>query len=165
MAMFTRTAGSNEREPLGGREADGFDEWLTLTTEQTREARDHLRETLPLSNPMRYVATEAARHYHDTLSAWSHVKIARNRGERDDPTRDNFETGLIAYVMRAYGAAEFARSQGYGPNGTTSGGRPVADISAEYLRGCLVLAKYVGISELTVAACQDDQAALSALRA
>jgi hypothetical protein len=158
MALFTELPG-RERNPLGGREADSFDQWLRVTAQTMTEARDDLRERLPLANPMRYVGVEAARHYETVLSGWEHVK----RG-RDEKARDHFEVELISQVMSAYGAAEFARKQGYGPDDTTAGGRPMADVSAEYLRSCIILAKYVGVSELTVHACRDDQAALMALR-
>jgi len=159
MALFTETPG-RERNPLGGREADGFGQWLKVTAQTMAEARDDLRERLPLGNPMRYVAREAAKHYAETLAAWGMVE--RRQADRE---RDRFEVGLIAGVMSAYGAAEFARSRGYGPEDTTAGGRPMADVSAEYLRACIILAKYVGVSELDVHACGDDQAKLMALRA
>lgn len=164
MALFTEHAG-RERNPLGGREADGFDQWLTVTAQVTREARDDLRENLSPRHPMRYVAAGAARDYDNALSAWSHVKVAQHRSKEDaDRVRDVFETGLIAGVMIAYGAAQYARECGYGPNDRTSGGRPVADIAAEYLRACFILAKYVGVDDGAVAACRDDQSALVALR-
>jgi hypothetical protein len=158
MALFTETP-DRERNPLGGREADGFALWLVTSTQKAREARDLLRRTLRLDNPMRYVATEAARHYGAVLADWDHVKR-----DKDGRSRDAFEVGLIAKVMSAYGSAEFARSRGYGPDDVTAGGRPMADVAAEYLRACIILAKYAGVSELTVHACQDDQAALMALR-
>lgn len=159
MALFTETS-DRERNPLGGREADGFDQWLRVTTQTVSETEGELRERLPLSNPMRYVGIEAARHYGAVLSGWEHVK--RGRGER---ARDRFEVDLIAKVMSAYGAAEFARNQGYGTEDTTAGGRPMTDVAAEYLRACIILAKYVGVSELDVHECRDDQAALMGLRA
>lgn len=144
--------------PLGGREADGFDQWLRVTAQTMRETGDDLRERLRLSNPMRYVAIEAAKHYAETLAAWNEVER-----RQDGRERDRFEVDLIAGVMSAYGAAEFARSRGYGPEDTTAGGRPMADVAAGYLRACIILAQYVGVSELDVHACKGDQAALMAL--
>jgi hypothetical protein len=159
MALFTETP-DRKRNPLGGREADGFDQWLRVTTQTMSETEGDLRGRLPLGNPMRYVAIEASSHYGRVLGAWKAVQ----KGQGDGRERDRFEVELISQVMSAYGAAEFARNQGYGPDDTTAGGRPMADVSAEYLRACIILAKYVGVSELTVHACRDDQAALMALR-
>lgn len=160
MALFTETK-DRKREPLGGREVDGFGQWLRVTTQTVEEADDDLRERLPLGNPMRYVAIEASRHYGKVLGAWKSVE----RGWGGPGARDRFEVELIAGVMSTYGAAEFARSRGYGPEDTTAGGRSMADVAAEYLRACIILAKYVGVSELDVHACGDDQAKLMALRA
>lgn len=159
MALLTETK-DRKREPLGGREVNGFGQWLRVTTQASKEADGDLRERLPLGSPMRYVAIGASRHYERVLDAWGDVE----REGSDPGARDRFEVELIAGVMSAYGAAEYARSQGYGPSDTTGGGRPVADIAAEYLRACIILAKYAGVSDLDVAKCRDDQAALMALR-
>jgi hypothetical protein len=113
---------------------------------------------------MRYVAREAASHYAGVLTEWEYVKRGRSQYVRNDLARDHFEVSLISKIMSAYGAAEFARGRGYGPDDITAGGRPMMDVSAEYLRACIILANYVGVSELTVHACRDDQAALMALR-
>jgi hypothetical protein len=160
MAQFTETPG-RERNPLGGREADGFDQWLREATQLMGESEDSLREELPLGNPMRYVAVEASAHYGRMLGAWKEV----SKGHGGDGARDRFEVNLISAVMSAHGAAEYARSRRYGPDDTTAGGRPMADVGAEYLRACTILAKYVGVNELDVHACGGDQAKLSALRA
>ncbi|MFE0472605.1 hypothetical protein ACFW2V_13420 [Streptomyces sp. NPDC058947] len=163
MALFT-DAPDRERNPLGGREAEGFALWLVTSAQKAREAWDLLREQLPLSNPMRYVAREAASHYAGVLAEWENVKRGRSQYVRDDLARDYFEVTLISKVMSAYGAAEYVRECGYGSNSITADGRPIADVSAEYLRTCIILAKYIGVSELDVYACRDDQAALMALR-
>jgi hypothetical protein len=109
---------------------------------------------------MRHVAVEASSHYGTVLGAWKAVQ----KGHGGDGARDRFEVYLITRVMSAYDAADFARNQGYGPDDTMADGRPMVDVSAEYMRACIILAKYVGVSELTVHACQSDQAALMALR-
>lgn len=163
MTLFTERAG-RERNPLGGREADGFAQWLLVTEFSVREAESLARARSEASDPLRYVAISAARHYGSVLTEWQGVQAGRSDHVRDDLARDHFEVGLIAAVMSAYGAARFAQEQGHGHGGATAGGRPVADVSAEYLRACTILAKYVGVSELDVAACRDDQDALTALR-
>lgn len=160
MALYTEYAGDKRgHEPLGGREADGFGQWLETTELQMREQRESLINSLSLDNPLRYVAREAAAHYGSVLHAWGHVV----RGS-DPRARHEFEVRLISEVMRAYSAAEFARQCGYGPKDVTSGGRPLQDITTEYLRTCIILGKYAGVGELTVTACQGDQDALTALR-
>lgn len=159
MALYTEYAGAGFREPLGGREADGFGQWLATTTQTVTEAAESLRERFPLANPMRYVAIEAARHYGRISGEWRNVT-----GGRDVKARHRFEVDLIAEVMGTYGALQFARRRGYGHHDVTAGGRPMEDVSAAHLRACIILAKYVGIDDATVAACRDDQAALMSLR-
>lgn len=160
MAMYTEHAGKSIREPLGGREADGFGQWLATTTQTVKEAAKHLQGSLPLGNPMRYAAIEAERVYRRTLTHWRHVTDGR-----DPLARHHFEVALIENVMSTYGTAEFARKRGYGPQDVTAGGRPMEDVAAAYLRACIILGKYTGVDDATVAACRDDQAALMSLRA
>lgn len=151
------------REPLGGREAEGFDAWLTDTVRQTHESREALRSE-PLNNPVRYMSVEAERQYGCVLAEWRDVKAGRRTSVVSELARDRFEKGLIGQVMASYGAWQFARERGYGPNDWTAGGRPMMDVSGEYVRRCKVLAAYVGVDEVTVSACRDDQDALTALR-
>lgn len=164
MGLFVETPG-RERNPLGGKEAADFDRWLMVAAANAEEAREALSGRLSPGNPMDYVANSAARHYGQVLTDWQDVKAGRSKHVRDDLARDQFEVSLIAAVMSAYGAAEYARERGYKAGDTTNGGRPVADVSAEYLRACIILAQYVGVSEMDVHACEGDQAALMALRA
>lgn len=160
MTLFTEKPGRTHN-PLGGREADGFDQWLRVT-EQT--AREGMPASQTLGTTGRYMATSAARDYANVLRDWRDVQAGRSAHVRDELTRDHFEVGLISQVMSAYGAAEYARARGYGPDDTTAGGRPVADIGAEYLRACVILAKYIGLGDVTVLECRGDQDALMALR-
>lgn len=160
MALYTEYIGDRRvHEPLGGREADGFDQWLAVTAANAAEARERLSQTLPLGAAGRYIAAGADNGYAAVLKGW---KAAREG--RTGASRHHFEVGLISAVMSAHGAAEYARQHCAGLE-KTRGGRFVADITAEYLRSCVILAKYVGVSETAVAARGDDQAALSALRA
>lgn len=165
MTLFTDTPG-RERNPLGGQAADGFGMWLVTTEMSVRETRDLMRgKVWEQNNPLPYVTMSAASHYGTVLAEWQGVLAGRGEHVRDELARDHFEVGLISAAMSAHGAAEFARERGYKDHESTSGGRPMADVAAEYRRACTILAKYVGTSELTVAACGGDQAALSALRA
>jgi hypothetical protein len=104
MAQFAETP-DRQRNPLGGREVDGFDQWLRVTAQTMCETEWDLPGRLRTDNPMRHVAVEASSHYGTVLGAWKAVQ------------------------------------KGHGGD-----------------------AKYVGVSELTVHACQSDQAALMALR-
>ncbi|MCP9209551.1 hypothetical protein [Streptomyces cucumeris] len=135
MALFT-DHGGRQREPLGGAD-QGFDIWLQ--------------------------AMGAERHYGTLLRHWEDVKRGKSPHVRDDLAQDHFEVTLIAEVMSTYGAVRHAMESGYRPGDTIVGGRQVADISAEYLRACLILACYVGVGDATVAACRDDQDALMSL--
>jgi len=154
MALYTIYPGRTP-EPLGGGERPVFDQWVRNTLQSVTEAQEQLK-SLPLGDVRRYIATSAWRHYYFLVREWDQV----GRGKR---SRDNFETSLIAAVMSAYGVAETARKS-YPEGGTTAGGRPMADIGAEYIRACLILAHYVGTTDTAVAACGEDQAALEALR-
>jgi hypothetical protein len=165
MALFMDRSG-RERNPLGGYAADGFDQWLRVTEQTVREAAKPggPLSALATDHAGRYLATSAARHYGDVLKEWTDVKAGRSAHVRDELARDHFEVGLIAKVMSAYGAAQYARECGYDRDGVTAGGRPMVDVTGEYLRACIILGKYLGVSEVTVAACTDDQDAFLALR-
>lgn len=155
MALFTYTQ-DRTREPLGGREAEGFDMWIRHAARLSKEGREALKSR-PLGDAIRYISVSAERDYTSVLAAWQNLA-------RDPKQRDDFEVGRIAAVMGAFGAASFARDMGYKPGDTCNGGRPMADVAAEYLRACMILAAYVGTTVEAVAACGEDQEKLSALR-
>lgn len=150
-----------DANPLGGREADGFDRWLRSTHESIRAAWEAVRDTSAApDNVLRYMACSAARDYGLVLEEWEDVKAGRGRMVRGDLTRDRFERTLLALVVTTHGAARSAVESGH-----EAGGRPLPDITGAYLRACIIFAQYVGVSEVIVAECGDDQGKLSALRA
>jgi hypothetical protein len=166
MALFTEYPG-RERNPLGGQESAEWDAWIREAARMASEAREALRD-MPLThdngkvNVLRYMSVNTEREHSGVLAEWESVQRRDRAG--DTGARDRFEVGLISRVMSAHGAAEFARQQGYGPDDTTAGGRPMADVSGEYMRACTILARYVGVDPMTVVTCDGDQARLSALR-
>jgi len=156
MALYTHHA-NRKREPLGGRESEGFGAWIEEAALMSAEGRKVL-SSRPLGDAIRYISVSAERDYAVVLASWRNLT-------RDATRRDDFEVGLIAAVMGSRGAARFARDMGYGPGDTCNGGRPMADVAAAYLRSCMTLAAYVGVTPEVVMTCGEDQDKLSALRA
>lgn len=162
MALFTETP-DRERNPLGGKEAAGFDQWITTTAREAAKVRKALEAAgLDRSNPMRYVAPEMDLHYNRVLRNWRDVKAGQCMHARDDLARDHFEVSLVADVMSAYGAWRYALGR-FGRGGVTPGGRPVVSLESEYNRACTILSQYLGVDLDAVRECADDQAALLGL--
>lgn len=147
------------RNPLGGREADGFGAWI----ETTHAAMVGMLDVLPQDHKDRdpgLMMADAELHYRRIMNKFRHV-----RDESAPEYRDQLETALISDVMRAHGKAAYARRQSDAGLPARKGRQSWGRMCGEYLRACMILGEYLGVSQLLVAECGDDQAALSALRA
>lgn len=146
------------RNPLGGREADGFGEWITTTYLQMRDLRDQFHRPEDDNIPARMVR-EAADHYGRVRRMWF-----RADGEADVHPRDSLEIMLIRDVMQGYHLAEYARERTAAGDQRAPDKRAYTLMAAEYVRTCLILAQYTGVQQTDVSACGADQGKLSALR-
>ena len=159
MALFTYYVGRTP-EPLGGKEADGFAEWLEESARTVRDSYEKIRETEPIDSVTRYIAHSADKEYGMTLSEF--------RAMGRDGSRDHFEAALIGNVIGAAGVLRFARDLEENKHplrpSARKGGRPMDDVELSWGRACLILAKYVGCDVERVKECREDQKACEALR-
>jgi len=159
--MFTDYQG-RKREPLGGKEVPGFGPWLHSAHKEVTESLEVLRRTVPVENPVRYIANSAHRDFAALLHRWRLMEMGKSPNVSDEHARDDFEVSLIADVMSAHGAREYAVSIGWGERPEPTG-RPMVDVDAAYERACTFLARYMGIDPKRVKECGGDQDKLMGL--
>lgn len=147
------------RNPLGGREADGFGDWVTTTYLQMRDTAAQFTRPEDESVPAQMMR-ESQLHYGRVRQRW----VAITAPDAWEFARDSFEVMLITDVMSAHALATYAREQVAAGRSPRPGERPWALMCAEYVRATLILATYLGIDQAAVGKCGDDQDKLSALR-
>jgi hypothetical protein len=162
MALFMHTQ-DRKREPLGGREAKGFGDWLNETHQEVSETYAVLQESLPLGHASRYLAQSAHRDYAGWVHLWKLLQLGKSPSVIDEWARDDFEVKLIANVMSSYGALRYA--QDINLERVQRNGRPMLDVVGEYERACLLLSRYLGIHRDCVVECNGRQDKLMALGA
>jgi hypothetical protein len=143
-------------EPLGGREADGFGYWLSVTIGQMEEAVKST-SALGADTPSARLCRDAYDHYVRIIKMFG-----RARDGVTEHSRDLLETELIHDVIVSHAWAAYARERSTAglPD---DGERIYLQMSSAYLRSILILATYVGVDQLTVGICQGDQDALLTL--
>lgn len=147
------------RNPLGGAEADGFGEWLTETYLRMRDVADQMSRPEDDSIPARLMR-DAKAYYGRVRDLW-----LRARDGEWEFSRDVLEVSLIKDVMDGHYWAEHAREMSRLGIDPEPGKRAWAQMSAEYLRACVILSQYTGVAQTAVTDCGGDQDKLSALRA
>lgn len=143
-------------EPLGGREAEGFGYWLSLTLGQMEDAATATAE-LGADLPSAKLCRDARDHYSRIM-----MMFGRARDQVTEHSRDHLETELIHDVIASHAWAEHARERS-AAGILAEGERSYLQMSGAYLRAVMILGAYTGVDQLTVGACQGDQGALMAL--
>jgi hypothetical protein len=156
MGLFTHTA-DRKREPLGGREADGFGKWLKDSTQQVSESYEVLCSSLPVGHPGRSLAQSAHRDFVRWLHLWKLLEMGKSPSASDEDARDDFEVRLIAHVMDTHDFLELTKRE------DRASGRSMLDAFAGYERACEILAQYLGIRPIRVSQCNGEQDWLMAL--
>lgn len=151
------------RNPLGGREAEGFGKWVTATYLQMRDAADQMYRPQDDSVPAR-LARDSAQHYRQVYHLWARVEHGAPGGAWEF-ARDTLEVQLITDVMSGHYWACYAQEKFRAGISPEPGRKAWVQMSADYLRACLIFAAYTGVKQTDVTDCDGDQFRLSALRA
>lgn len=143
-------------EPLGGREAEGFGNWVEVTHREMGLVLDRFAESDYTGVSYR-LCRDARDQYARILKM-----LERARNGVTEHSRDHLETEMIHDVITSHAWAVYARERSTAglPD---DGERSYLQMSGAYIRSLMILAEYTGIDQLTVGACQGDQDSLMAL--
>jgi hypothetical protein len=146
--------GERNREPLGGREAEGFGEWLAASTREVTETYGTLMDSVPADNPVRYLARSAHQDFTQWLHLWKLLELGTSPYVEPELARGDFEARLIDDVIVSL--------QVIG-RGSGTDGQPMVDVVGRYERAVVRLAKYTGADPNSVRACGENRDRLMAL--